>query len=186
MNGSEPVLITFFPHATTVDNEAGVSTGQADTGLSPLGKEQVKKLEKVIADEKFDAIFSSDLIRARETAEGAFGKIHKIHVDTRLREIDIGSWTGKKDSFTEPIASRYIDKHFPGGESYKDVEKRVNDFLNGILMNYAGKKIAIVGHQATQLALDVLLKGLSWPEAIEKDWRKNKAFQYGWDYILKR
>jgi len=41
-----------------------------------------------------------------------------------------------------------------------------------------------VAHQAPQLALDVLLKGRTWPQAIAEDWRNKKAWQTGWEYEL--
>lgn len=39
--------------------------------------------------------------------------------------------------------------------------------------------------KAPQLALEVITKGISWNEAIEKDWRKIKAWQPGWEYLVK-
>ena len=44
---------------------------------------------------------------------------------------------------------------------------------------------SIVAHKAPQLAFEVITKGISWEEAIDKDWRKNKARQPGWEYIIK-
>ena len=76
----------------------------------------------------------------------------------------------------------YIDAPFPRGESYKDVEKRMAGFLADLKQNYDGKHVAIVAHQAPQLALDVLLMGKTWQQAITEDWRKTKAWQPGWEY----
>lgn len=76
----------------------------------------------------------------------------------------------------------YIDTPYPNGESYKDVERRVADFLAFLKQNYDGEHVAIVAHQAPQLALDVLLKGKTWQQAIAEDWRKTKAWQPGWEY----
>ena len=73
---------------------------------------------------------------------------------------------------------------FPNGESLKDVEKRVADFIDFINKNYKGKTIGIVAHRAPQLAFEVLTKGISWEEAIENDWRKTGAWQPGWQYII--
>ena len=78
----------------------------------------------------------------------------------------------------------YIESPFPNGESYKEVEKRIADFLEMLKEKYCSKKIAIVAHQGPQLALDVLVKGKSWEQAIEGDWRKRKAWQPGWEYRL--
>ena len=83
------------------------------------------------------------------------------------------------------MQEKCIYEQFPKGESYEDVKARVSDFLEFLKKNYDGKNIAIVAHKAPQLALDVLLKGKTWEKAFEEDWRKKKAWQPGWDYILK-
>ena len=62
------------------------------------------------------------------------------------------------------------------------VKERIADFLKDLKKNYDGKHVAIVAHQAPQLALDVLLKGMSWEEAFANDWRKQKAWKPGWEY----
>lgn len=72
----------------------------------------------------------------------------------------------------------------PNGESYEMVKERIQHFLDDLKKNYDGKHIAIVAHKAPQLALDVLLKGMSWEEVFEKDWRKTGAWQPGWEYEL--
>jgi alpha-ribazole phosphatase/probable phosphoglycerate mutase len=130
----------------------------------------------------FDIVFCSDLKRAVDFAKLAFGNKYKIIQDKRLRECNYGDLTGKPFKFN---LKEYIDKPFPNGESYRDVEKRVADFLEFLKRKYEGKKVAIVAHQGPQLALDVLLKGKTWEQAIDKDWRKRKAWQPGWEYILK-
>jgi broad specificity phosphatase PhoE len=68
------------------------------------------------------------------------------------------------------------------GENYKDVEKRMAEFLTYLKQNYNGKRAAIVAHQAPQLALDVLLKGKIWQQAIDEDWCKTKDWRPGWEY----
>jgi len=50
--------------------------------------------------------------------------------------------------------------------------------------NYDGQSVAIVAHKAPQLALEVLLNGKTWEQAFADDWRKKKAWQPGWNYIL--
>ena len=76
------------------------------------------------------------------------------------------------------------------GERFDDPDchtrcKRIADFLAFLKQNYNNKCIAIVAHQAPQLALDVLIKGKSWEQAINEDWRKRKEWQPGWKYIIK-
>ena len=51
-------------------------------------------------------------------------------------------------------------------------------------LNFNGKTIAIVAHKASQLALDVIIKNISWKEAIDKDWRKTGNWQPGWKYEI--
>lgn len=67
------VAIIFETHATSLDNENHLSSGQFDVALSPLGKKQAKELGERYKDDHFDAIFCSDLQRAFKTAEIAFG-----------------------------------------------------------------------------------------------------------------
>jgi len=64
------------------------------------------------------------------------------------------------------------------------VQERMANFLEFLKQNYNGKSVAIVAHQAPQLALDVLLKGKTWGQAFVEDWRNNRAWQPEWDYLL--
>ena len=65
-----------------------------------------------------------------------------------------------------------------------DVEKRIRDFCYFLKENFDGKTIAIVAHKAPQLAFEVITKNITWEEALEKDWRKTKSWQPGWEYII--
>lgn len=173
--------ITYFVHGTTTDNEKDLSTGWADGELSQLGVEQSKKLGELVADKKFDKVFCSDLKRAIDSARLAFGSKYEIIADRRLREANYGDFTGKSDGFKNNL-EQYINKPFPNGENYRDAEKRVADFLKEMSQKYSGKHIAIVAHQAPQLALEVLLNGKTWERAMAEDWRRTKSWQPGWEY----
>ncbi|MBI4015781.1 MAG: histidine phosphatase family protein [Candidatus Aenigmarchaeota archaeon] len=179
------VHITYFVHGTTVDNEKNKSSGWSDIGLSELGKEQSIKLRALIRGKKFDVVFCSDLKRAVESAKIAFGGL-KIVVDKRLRECNYGDLTGANSETVDKMYYSCIDKKFPKGESMNDVENRMGDFLGELKKHWAGKRIAIVAHKSPQLALEVLLKGRSWEQAIGEDWRlkKPKEWKPGWDYAL--
>lgn len=72
------VIITYFVHGTTTDNEKGIATGWNPGELSALGIEQSKDLGPMVADQKFDAVFCSDLTRAVDSAHLAFGDKYKI------------------------------------------------------------------------------------------------------------
>jgi broad specificity phosphatase PhoE len=176
--------ITYFVHGTTTDNEKHLATGWSQGELSKKGIQQSKELPKQIGNKKFDVVFCSDLKRAIDSAELSFKGKYPIIQDKRLRECNYGDLNeAPADSFKDKI-QEYVYKQFPNGESYKDVERRMRDFISFLRKNYAGKQVAIVAHQAPQLALDVILRGRTWQEAIAEDWRKKKAWQPGWEYIV--
>jgi len=179
------VKITYFAHGTTTDNEKGLSTGWAQDELSSLGITQAKKLGKLVANKIFDAVFSSDFKRALDTARLAFGDKYNITQDERLRESNYGDFTQKPAKTFKQNLAIYVKNPFPNGESYLDVEKRVKSFLTFLKKNYLGKNIAIVAHEAPQLALEVLLKNKTWEDAIKENWRDKKAWQPGWEYLIK-
>ena len=181
----EGVKITYFVHGTTTDNEERKSTGWAPGELSELGKRQSVELKDKIKDKKFDVVFCSDLKRAADSAKLTWQDEIQIIEDERLREVNYGDLTQADSDKVEPSKIEQIDKPFPSGESYKVVEKRISEFLNYLFDNYEGKHVAIVAHQAPQLALDVLLRGKTWEQAMKEDWRINKKWQPGWDYELK-
>lgn len=178
------IRITYFVHGTTTDNEKGVSSGCYDVDLSDLGVKQSIELKDVIKDKHFDVVFCSNLIRSIHSAELTFGDSVKIIQDARLKECDYGEYNAKPSTIVEPMQEVNITTRFPGGESYEDVKLRINDFLKDLKANYEGKSIAIVAHKAPQLALDVLLGGKTWKQAFAEDWRKRKAWQPGWEYIV--
>lgn len=179
------VKITYFVHGTTTDNEKHISSGWFDVELSELGMKQSIELKNQIKDKKFDIVFCSDLKRAINSANLTWGDKKEIIQDKRLRECNYGDYNAKPSEIVEPMQEKSITEKFPNGESYEDVKKRINDFLNFLKENYDNKHIAIVAHKAPQLALDVLLKNKTWEEAFAEDWRKTKSWQAGWGYILK-
>ena len=184
-NQESGINITYFVHGTTVDNEKNKASGHYNVELSKLGIQQSKDLKKTIKDQKFDIVFCSDLKRAVDFASLAFaGRNIKIIQDKRLRECDYGNLTQSDASEILAIEKNVINKPFSNGESYKDVEKKISEFLSDLIDNYQGKKIAIVAHKAPQLALDVIIKNKTWEQAIDEDWRKIKAWKPGWKYEL--
>lgn len=176
------VQITYFVHGTTTDNEQNLATGWLPGELSEAGKEQAKNLGDMVADKKFDIVFCSDLQRAIDSANLGFGDKYEIVQDGRLRECNYGDMNGKKHTFKDNMMD-FVGTPFPNGESYKDVEERLASFVDYLKENYDAKHIAIVAHQGPQLALDVLLSGRTWQQAVDEDWRKTKAWKPGWEYV---
>lgn len=178
------ITITYFVHGTTTDNEKHISSGWSDVDLSELGIKQSEELEAQTEGKKFDAVFTSDLIRAVHSAQITWKGRYPIIQDERLRECNYGDYNGRESDIVEPLQEQSIHAPMPNGESYEMVKERIQSFLADLKKDYDGKHIAIVAHKAPQLALDVLLKNLSWEEAFAQDWRKRKAWQPGWEYIL--
>ncbi len=173
--------IIYFVHGTTYDNASKKCSGWKQVELNELGKEQAKNLKNITSNIKFDIIFTSDLIRAIDSANIAFPNVKKIS-DKRLRECNYGDLDGQNKNLI--IYEDHIDVAFPNGESLKDVERRVGEFVSYIKEEYTGKTIGIVAHRAPQLALDVIIKKMTWEEANKNDWRKSGAWQPGWTYEI--
>ncbi len=179
------IQITYFVHGTTTDNEQHVSSGWKDVDLSDLGRQQSVALKDQTKNQKFDVVFCSDLQRAHNSAKLAWGGMYEIIPDARLRECNYGDLNGASSDIVEPMQEEEcITKPFPNGESYDDVKARIADFLEFLKANYDGKHVAIVGHKAPQLSLDVLLNNKDWKQALAEDWRKTKAWKPGWNYTL--
>lgn len=176
------VKITYFVHGTTTDNEKNIATGWNPGELSELGVERVKKLGKLVENEKYDVVFTSDLKRAIDSANYVFDDKYTAFHTRALREINYGDYTDQPVS--KIFKLEHIKLRFPNGESYQDVEDRMRGFMDHLKENYDGKHIAIVSHQAPQLALEVILNGKSWKEALDTDWRKTGAWQPGWKYEI--
>lgn len=176
------VKITYFVHGTTVDNEKNLCTGWAPGELSQLGIRQTKELGSQVVHMHFDALFCSDLKRAVDSAQLWFANKYKIIQDRRLRECDYGDFTQASEDKVD--YEKYINNPFPNGESLKDVEKRMLDFLSSLKENFQEKHVALLAHKAPQLVLEVLLNKKTWEQAIAEDWRNRKAWQPGWEYIL--
>lgn len=177
------VKLIYFVHGTTTDNLEHKSTGWNNGVLSEKGIQQSYDLINQININEIDLVISSDLQRAIDSAEYTFKGKKEILNDKRIRECNYGELNGQDSSLVK--YEDHIDIPFPNGESLKDVENRIRDFCKYLVENYDGKTVALVAHKAPQLALDVITKNVSWNEAIDNDWRKIKAWQPGWIYIVK-
>lgn len=176
------VKIIYFVHGTTLDNLEHKATGWSHGELSPKGINQVLDLKKQIKMDEIDVVFSSDLKRAIDSANYLFAGEKEILHDDRIRECNYGDLNLKDNSLVK--YEEHIEEPFPDGESMMDVEKRIRSFTNYLLENFNGKTVALVAHKAPQLALEVITKGVTWQEAVDKDWRKTKSWQPGWRYEI--
>jgi len=179
----EKMKINYFVYSITKDNERGLATGWLPGELSEEGIRRAVLLGEDLESRQFDAVFSSDLRRAVQSTDLYFQKRVPYFIDWRLRECNYGDLDGcPAQDFKKDREQEYISTPYRGGESYRDVEARIVSFLKDASRLFFNGHIAIVAHQAPQLALDVLLGGQTWEQAIENDWRKRGTWQPGWEY----
>ena len=178
---TDVVRIVFETHSLTVDNERGVATGWLGGALSAHGRALARELGERRRDDRIDAVFSSDLARAVETAEIGFGATDiPVFLDWRLRETDYGELNGAPGDAIAAGRAQRVDVPFPGGESYRDAVARVASFLDDFPDGCAGERVLLIGHTATRWALDHLLDGRPLEQVVAApfDWRE------GWEYDL--
>lgn len=176
------VEIVFETHSVSTDNERGIATGWLDGRLSETGRRFARELGERRRADGIDAVFTSDLGRAVETAEIAFGGSGiPIHRDRRLRECNYGELNGMPVSQLEAERSRRITEPFPGGESYRDVVDRVRSFLDDLPAAFDRSRVVVIGHSATRWALDHLLSGTALDDLVDAPFE----WQEGWLYLLR-
>jgi broad specificity phosphatase PhoE len=174
------VQIIYETHAISTDNEAGVATGWRPGTLSPRGRELARALGRR-RSETIAAVFVSDLARAVQTAELAFGdRGIPIRLDTRLRECDYGERNGMPVAELAAGRSQHIDRPWPDGQSYRQVVAQVDDFLQDLSAGWDGRTVVVIGHSATKWALDCLLDGATLEELVDAPF----GWQEGWRYQL--
>lgn len=177
------IEIVYETHSLSVDNERGFGTGWLDGELSERGRELAGELGDRRRDDDLAAVFTSDLGRAIETAEIAFGDSGiPIHRDWRLRECNYGELNGEPLSRFQGEPPRRIDEPYPGGESYRQVVERVRAFLEDLPPELDGRRIVVIGHAATRWALEHLLEGTPLEELVGAPFQ----WQEGWEYVLER
>lgn len=175
------VSLVYETHSLTEDNEAGFATGWLPGKLSANGRALAAELGQRRRNDGIDVVFSSDLARAVETAQIAFGgsPIPVLH-DWRLRECNYGEMNGMPVAKLREVHTKHVDLPYPGGQSYNDVVEVTRSFVSDLQQLFDGKRVCVIAHSANKRALDVLLLGAKLEELIETDlgWRE------GWEYTV--
>lgn len=175
------VELVYETHSVTTDNEAGIATGWLPGELSDRGRELAAELGVRRRGDDIAAVFSSDLRRAVETAEIAFGESGiPIHRDPRLRECHYGELNGSPVERITAVRARHIDEPFPGGQSYRDVVSQTCDFLRELAVGWEGRRVLLIAHSANRWALEHLLHGRSLEDLVDAPFE----WQPGWVYRL--
>ena len=179
----DAVELVFETHSLTADNERGIATGWLGGSLSARGRELAAELGARRREDRIDEVLCSDLARAVETAEIAFGgTATRVTLDWRLRELDYGELNGAPVDVVARERLGHVDVPFPGGESYRGATARVARLLDEVVASRSHRRVLVIGHTATRWALDHLLDGKPLEEVVVEpfDWRE------GWEYSVKR
>jgi broad specificity phosphatase PhoE len=175
------VEIVYETHSVTTDNEAGIATGWLPGQLSEQGRRLAVELGRRRRSDGFAAVLVSDLTRAVETAQLAFGGTGMpIHQDRRLRECDYGRLNGMPTARLQAERLEHLDTPWPGGQSYRQVVDQTLDLLHELSGNWDGARILVIAHSANRWALDCLLLGRDLAELVVAPF----AWQEGWHYTL--
>ncbi len=149
-------LLYFIRHGETQWNAEGRVCGRSDVNLSEVGREQAQRLADRLKSAAIDAIYSSPLKRARQTAEiiaQATG-VEPI-VEEDLVELDYGSWEGRTfreiiESEREGFAAWDTDPGKmapPGGETGIEGLRRVAHVMDALAGRHPRGKVAVVCHK---------------------------------------
>jgi len=155
-------------HGETDWNRDRRFQGHADPPLNETGREQARALASELAGERLDAVYTSDLARANETAEIIARRLGvPVVVDAALREIDVGEWQGLtwpeiEERFPDGVRKWRERGHgWEGGETYDALGERVVTALRRIGAEHPAGRILIVGHGGTVRSVRALLEGRS-------------------------
>ncbi|MEY2419334.1 MAG: hypothetical protein QOG90_2014 [Actinomycetota bacterium] len=191
---SLPASLTLIRHAESagnVANDSAIRAGLAeldlaqrdmDVPLSPLGEEQAGALGGWFASRPAPAaVVCSPYKRAADTALLAMqcgGVECEVILDERLREREFGildrlTKRGIEERFPEQAAARaFLGKFFhrpPGGESWADVAGRVRSVVTDLRLDFEGRDVVLVTHQAVITVFRYVLERLTEPELLAID-----------------
>lgn len=138
-------MLILVRHGRTAANAAGLLQGRKDNPLDELGVHQADAAAAAIGP--VDAVVSSPLLRARETA-AAFGGA--VEIDERFTELDYGEWEARPvaDVPLETWAAWRNDPDFrpPGGETLRELGVRVRAGLTDLIGAAGDRRIVVVCH----------------------------------------
>jgi len=153
---NEPARLWIVRHGETEYNAEGRWQGAGtDLPLNDEGRAQAEAVAARVADRDFAALYTSPMIRARQTARAIAERTGLEPVEVAaLREADHGHWEGKtKDEILAEWSAEWeafeadpMDVRRPGGESYGDTADRVWPALEAIAARHPGRDVVVVTH----------------------------------------
>lgn len=157
---------------SNVENIISCWPEQKEFPLTEKGREQIKESANKLSDKHIDMIFSSDLLRTKQTAEIAAEKLGlEIKYDERLREYNVGEYNGKSIFEYVKIFNSQLERFHQKakeGEDYNDVKERIKSFLIEKENEFSNKNILVVSHQIPIIIFLGVVHDLSDKEIAEK------------------
>jgi broad specificity phosphatase PhoE len=142
--------------------------GHTDRPLTERGREQAYALADLVAGEKIDAIYTSPLSRAQETAEIVAARVGLEPVALpELREVDTGSWSGLSRAdvearFPEGFARwRSGASGWEDGETYEEMAERVIGALGTVAEAHPDGRVLVISHGGPIRAIHAAAEGLA-------------------------
>lgn len=177
-------------HTESRHNEQNLFTGIVDSELTEPGIRQMETIAQRFADIPLDIAFTSPLHRTRECLRILLRHHPETEVveDRRLLERDYGTLAGlNKDEYAAshpdlfPIYHRSYDVPPPGGESLRDVEIRVDGFLDDLMETIRRKRlktVVIVAHGNSIRPIRKRFEHLTPEEMVAKETEKGQVLRY--------
>lgn len=171
--------IFLIRHGQSEANKIHMLQGHMDSNLSDLGREQAKSAgyNLLVSNISFDAVYSSDLSRAKETAQIITGilDIKDIIFDERLREMNLGDIEGKISQELTEEEQEFLNTcwedhsiRIPNGETTEEFKLRIKEIFEEIVAKGDGDSIILVVahggalYHVLQSTLNILPKDQAW------------------------
>ena len=168
-------------HGQTIRHDEFRLNGHTDVGLTDVGLAQMDAAAEDLAEVELDAVYSSDLFRARYGGR-AIARNHglELRIEPSFRELFFGDWEGMnfqevEDRYPGAMEERMTNiVHFrpPGAETIGELWDRVWPPLEKLLEEHRGRHVALVAHSGVNRCLLLRSLGAS-PELI---WRVHQDF----------
>jgi broad specificity phosphatase PhoE len=176
-----PLKLVLIRHAETLWNRERRYLGRQDPPLSETGRAQADAVGQLLAKEQIEAVWSSPLRRARETAEAiATLRGLTVRVDDQFGEMHFGQWEGLT---SEEVSAKFPEMYrtwldtphlatVPNGETLSDVRGRALQGLSALRQAHDGGTVALVTHGVTGRILILEALGLG----LDRIWSLQVSF----------
>lgn len=176
---AQPTRLFLIRHGQSAGNAEGRFGGHGPTPLSELGMDQAEKTARALAREGVDAIYTSDLLRAVQTAEPLSRLLDlPVHSSSDFRERHVGVLEGltfdeSRDQYPDDyyaLVNRNINHVISGGESYRNLLQRITSKLYDVMRQHSGQRIAIFTHTGAICFMTLYLLGAIHRGTRETPW----------------